>query len=842
MIRPVSTFLVTATLPDQLRPLAELSRNFWWCWNNDAIALWASIDHSLWDSTHHNPVLMLQQVSHTRLQALQSDEQFLQNMRSVHARFVDYLSIKCEPQIAYFCAEFGLHESFQMYSGGLGVLAGDHLKSASDLGVPLVGIGLLYQEGYFRQYLTENGWQNEHYHELDFHGIPIEQVLTADGKPLRISVEMPLGNCHAGVWKATVGRVTLYLLDTNVDENSEAVLRDVTDRLYGGTTDTRIMQELMLGIGGMRALEAMGINPQACHINEGHAAFSMLERTRQIMQAHHLSFHEAWKVMQSASIFTTHTPVPAGNEVFDVATLLPYLRHYITAMGISWEEFADLGNTGHGAHTSFSMTILGIRGSSFRNGVSALHGHVAREMWHKIWADYPVDEAPINGLVNGVHTATWVAPELAKLYDRHLGIAWRTTPWHESSWKDIRSVPDEELWTVHAQRRRRLVDGTRKHIVEKHHASLTQKQALTIHRCLDPEALTVGFARRFATYKRADLLMRDMDRLSGIVRNASRPVQFILAGKAHPRDVQGKELIQRVHQMIREYDLDHSIVFLEDYEMDVARLLVRGCDVWLNTPRKPHEASGTSGMKAAINGVLHCSILDGWWAEAYNGTNGWAIGRGEMFDEEEQDNADSATLYDILEYDIIPRFYDRGSNGIPHQWVAMMKESIRTNAWRFAAERMVHDYHLQAYQPAQERARRYAADNGALARELVAFEHILKEQWSTVRVHQVESHTNEHSRVGDVINVHAQIEIGTFAPENLRVQIINGPVNARHEIMKESVAEMSLVSLNGHHAHYVGATTCTSSGFHGCTVRVMPTHPGMLSPIESGLLRYPENA
>lgn len=842
MIRPVSTFLVSATIPDQLRQLADLSRNFWWCWNTDAIALWASIDRDLWNSTHHNPVLLLQQVSHARLQSLLSDEQFLQNMYSVHARFTDYLSKSCEPEIAYFCAEFGLHESFQMYSGGLGVLAGDHLKSASDLGVPLVGIGLLYQEGYFRQYLTENGWQNEHYHELDFHALPIEQVLTADGKPLRIIVEMPLGMCHAAVWKAAVGRVSLYLLDTNVDENSDAVLRDITDRLYGGTTDTRIMQEILLGIGGMRALEAMGVHPQVCHINEGHAAFSMLERTRQIMQAHHLSFHEAWKVMQSGSIFTTHTPVPAGNEVFDIAMLEPYLRRFAAAMGVSWEEFADLGNAGEGAHSSFSMTILGIRGSSFRNGVSALHGQVAREMWHKIWADYPVDEAPIHGLVNGVHTATWIAPELAQLYDRHLGSAWRTSPWHESSWSDVVSVPDEELWTVHAQRRRRLVDGTRKHIVEKHHASLTQKQALTIHRCLDPEALTVGFARRFATYKRADLLMRDMDRLSSIVRNLSRPVQFILAGKAHPRDVQGKELIQRVHQMIREYDLDHSIVFLEDYEMDVARLLVRGCDVWLNTPRRPHEASGTSGMKAAMNGVLHCSILDGWWAEAYNGTNGWAIGRGEMFDEDEQDNADSATLYDILEYDIIPRFYDRGNSGVPHQWVTMMKESIRTNAWRFAAERMVHDYHQRAYRPAQERARRYMANNATLARDLVAFEQLLKEQWSTVRIHRVESHTNEHSRVGDVISVQAHIEIGTFLPENLHVQIISGPVNSRHEIMKESVSEMSLVSHNGQHAHYSGTTTCTSSGFHGCTVRVMPTHPGMLSPIESGLLRYPENA
>lgn len=842
MIRPVSTFLVSATIPDQLQPLVELSRNFWWCWNTDAIALWSAIDGDLWNATHHNPVMLLQQASHTRLQQLASDADFLGQMHRVHRRFSEYVATPCEPEIAYFCAEFGLHESFQMYSGGLGVLAGDHLKSASDLGVPLVGVGLLYQEGYFRQYLTENGWQNEQYHEMDFHALPIEQVLQADGVPLRITVDMPLGTCYAAVWKAMVGRVTLLLLDTNVEENHLPTLRDVSDRLYGGSTDTRIMQELLLGIGGMRALEAMGISPQVSHINEGHAAFSMLERTRQIMRLHTLSFREAWKVMQSSSVFTTHTPVPAGNEVFDVATLEPYLHSYVASMGVSWEDFVALGNAGQGAHDKFSMTIFGIRGSSFRNGVSNLHGHVARDMWHKIWAEFPVDEVPITGLVNGVHTATWVAPELAAVYDAHLDTAWRTAPWLESSWANITAAPDEELWQAHAVRRSRLVEGVRKHILEKHHASLTQKQALTIHRCLHPDALTVGFARRFATYKRADLLARDMERLSRIVRNASQPVQFILAGKAHPRDVQGKELIQRVHQVIREYDLDHNIVFLEDYEMDVARLLVRGCDVWLNTPRRPHEASGTSGMKAAVNGVLHCSILDGWWAEGYNGSNGWAIGRGEMLDDEEQDNADSATLYDILEYDIIPRFYQRDHTGIPHEWIKMMKESIRTNAWRFAAERMVHDYAEMAYAPARSRGMEYASEGGMLARELVVFENTLKQYWHDVRIVHVTSHTGPHSRVGDTLHVQATIMLGGLMPDNVLVQIISGPVNARNEIIPESIAEMSLSHIHDHQAHYTGTTVCTSSGYHGCTVRVMPKYRGMFSHIEAGLIRYPHNA
>lgn len=839
MIRPVSTFLVSPTIPHTLHPLVALSRNFWWCWDTDAIALWASIDQQLWNETHHNPVLLLQRIPHARLLTLASNQEFLARMQAVYERFAEYISTPCGSSVAYFCAEFGLHESFQMYSGGLGVLAGDHLKSASDLQLSLVGVGLLYQEGYFRQYLTENGWQNEQYHEMDFHALPIEQVTHPDGSPLRVHVDMPLGRCYAAVWRVAVGRVTLYLLDSNVAENHDPTLRDITDRLYGGTTDTRIMQEMLLGIGGMRALDAMGIVPEVCHINEGHAAFSMLERTRQIMQRSHVTFHEGWKLMQASTVFTTHTPVPAGNEVFEVAILEQYFRPYSAAMGLEWHDFISLGQSAGGTPDKFSMTILGIRGSAFRNGVSELHGQVAREMWHSIWPSFPIDEVPIRGLVNGVHTKTWVAPEIASLYDRFLGETWRSEPWLESSWQAADSIPPDELWHAHSSRRHRLIDGVRKHIIEKHHASLTQKQALTIHECLHPDALTIGFARRFATYKRADLLARDMQRLARIVRNVDRPVQFILAGKAHPRDVQGKELIQRVHQVIREYDLEHNIVFLEDYEMDVARLLVRGCDVWLNTPRRPHEASGTSGMKAALNGALHCSVLDGWWAEAYNGRNGWAIGRGEMLEDDEQDNADSATLYDILEYDIIPKFYRRTDAGLPLDWITMIKESIRTNAWRFAAERMVRDYAEQAYSEAKIRGTAYSAEDSQLARELVLFESKLAASWHDVRVTEVVAHAGPHSHVGDSIHVDARIVLGPFSPDELIVQLINGPVNAKHEIQPETIVTMGLKGIDQNTAFYAGTTQCSSSGYHGCTVRVLPFHKGLISPVEPGMSIYP---
>lgn len=841
MIRPISTFLVSPTIPAELQPLVELSRNYWWCWNSDAIELWSYVDPELWRLSHHNPVVLLQRLTLGRISELVSDETFGGRMAHVHERFRTYMETRCGSQIAYFCAEFGIHESFQMYSGGLGVLAGDHIKSASDLAVPLVGVGLLYQEGYFRQYLTDNGWQNEQYQELDFHALPIERVLDINGQPLYIHVDMPLGRCYATVWKVAVGRVSLYLLDSNVDQNTDPTLRDITDRLYGGTTDTRIMQEMLLGIGGMRALESMGIDPSACHINEGHAAFSMIERTRQLMSKHHMTFAEAWKLMQSCSVFTTHTPVPAGNEEFDVAALEPYFRHYVASFGCSWEEFVALGNRNGANHNTFSMTILGIRGSWFRNGVSELHGQVAREMWNGIWSGFPVSEVPISGLVNGVHTKTWVSPQLALLYDSYLGEQWRLHPESEESWSSVKDIPDTMLWDVHCQRRARLVDGVRKHVIEKHHASLTRRQALTIHECLSPEALTIGFARRFATYKRADLLTRDMDRLARIITNADKPVQVVLAGKAHPRDVQGKELIQKVHRVIREFDLENSIVFLEDYEMDVARLLIRGCDVWLNTPRRPHEASGTSGMKAALNGVLHCSILDGWWAEAYNGKNGWAVGHVDMQDDDEQDIADSTSLYDLLEFDIVPRFYKRDDTGIPYSWLTMMKESIVSNAWRYSSERMVQDYATRAYLPSIHRGQEFRANNAKIARDLVSFEKRLRTSWDRIRITTVDSQTNPYHSVGDMLHVRAGIELGPFSTDEVEVQLISGPVNEQHTIEPESITSMKLNNIDGTYAEYTSQSRCQSSGFYGCTVRVLPRHSGYVVPVESGYRIYPDS-
>lgn len=848
-MRPVSTFVVTPTIPAELLPLKELAYNFWWCWNPDAIELFRRLDPQQWETVRHNPVALLGSLSQERLQFLAKRPEFVNEASAVHKKFRTYMesrgwysTLEAPPAsyIAYFCAEFGIHESFKTYSGGLGVLAGDHLKSASDLGLPLVGVGLLYQEGYFSQYLTENGWQNEQYQEVDFFQMPVTPVANGNGVPILISVDLPLGKCYAQIWKLNVGRIPLYLLDTNVSKNTIPALRNVTDRLYGGGTENRIMQEMMMGIGGMRALQALGIEPSVCHVNEGHAAFLMLERTNHFMQTFSIPFQNAWRMTQSSTVFTTHTPVPAGNEVFQSAELMPFFKDYVEGMGFAWPDFLALGSKGNATPADgFSMTVLGLRGSSFRNGVSALHGEVARAMWHDVWSAFSLDEVPIEGLANGIHTPTWVAPELAELFDRYLGSYWRTEPWNESAWEEVDSIPNIELWRVHQRRRDRLVLGAREHILNKHHASLTQEQMSTINQCLDPDILTIGFARRFASYKRADLLMRDMARLSRIVLDADRPVQIVLAGKAHPNDTHGKELIQNVHQLIKDNHLQKRVVFLEDYDMDTARLMVRGCDVWLNTPRRPHEASGTSGMKAALNGVLHCSILDGWWAEAYDGKNGWAIGRGEVFDPEEQDQADSITLYDVLEHAIVPLFYDVGTGRVPDAWVNMMKHNIRTNAWRFAAQRMVRDYTLKAYVPAMRRYDSMTADNGSQAQQLVQFFDAIEAHWSAVKISEVTVHGAVHANVGKRIHVSAQIELGAIPASAVIVQVVYGTIDAKGEIRPNGTTLMKLSHSNDASSTYEGAYECEHSGMNGCTVRVVPVHEALCSLADAHRVAYP---
>ncbi|HYF03093.1 MAG TPA: alpha-glucan family phosphorylase [Patescibacteria group bacterium] len=836
-MKPITKFVVAPSLPKNIALLKELAYNYWWCWNADAKELFARVDRRKWDDVHHNPVALLQNMSQPQLEDLSQQRDFVHFLDHVYAQFRAYMDDQpwygssensSEGTIAYFSAEFGIHESFPNYSGGLGVLAGDHLKSSSDLGVPLVGIGLLYQKGYFRQYLAQDGMQQEMFVYNDFYSMPLTLMKNERGEPLVIDVDLPKGKAYAQIWKVQVGRVPLYMMDTNTELNTVQEYRDITAQLYGGNQETRIQQEIILGIGGVRALKALGITPKVCHLNEGHAAFAALERTRNLMTELGMPFHQAMEITRAGTIFTTHTPVPAGNEIFPIDLLQPYFSGYSSQLGISGEEFLALGRVDTSNQSEgFSMTVLGLKTTNYRNGVSKLHGDVTQVMWHGLWKNFPEDEVPITTITNGIHTHTWVARELAELYDRYLTPEWRNDTDNPEIWKEVDDIPSEALWRAHQRRRETLVSFVRKHLVRKHKSLLTPQQLNTVNDYLDPDILTIGFARRFATYKRADLLFSDMDRLRRLVLNPQRPVQIIIAGKSHPKDIPGKETIRRIIQRVREYGLDRNIIFLEDYDMGVARHMVKGCDIWLNNPRRPYEASGTSGMKAAVNGCIHVSVLDGWWDEAYNGRNGFAIGLGEELpNPDEQDAVDAGTLYNLLERVITPLFYDRGPNRVPEQWVTYMKECIKSNAGQFSTMRMVRDYARRFYMPAMKGYSNMLSDHGEKARQIQQWKQHVVSAWNGVRVQNLEVSGGDNAEVGSEIFVRARVELGVLRPEDIRVQAYMGNVTSVGEILKGSSSPLKLIHSDGVHI-FEGSISCADSGYKGCTVRIVPSHPLM---------------
>ncbi len=711
-MKPIHTFSVIPKLPVPLERLRELAYNLNWAWNHDTIELFRRLDSDLWETSGHNPVLMLGTIEQGRLEVLAVDESFRAHLDRVCRQFDEYMAGASTPYrrahgapqgplVAYLSAEFGLTECLSIFAGGLGVLAGDHLKSASDLGVPLVGVGLLYQQGYFRQYLNSAGWQQEAYEDNDFHNLPMTLERAPDGRALKVEVFYPGNRVVAQVWRVQVGRVPLYLLDTNIAENTRAEDRDITDQLYGGDLDMRIRQEILLGIGGFRALQALGLTPTIYHMNEGHSAFVSLELTRRLMETQRMTFADARQLASSALIFTTHTPVEAGHDYFPPHLMDRYFVEYIARLGIPRGEFLALGRRNPGNDgESFCMTILALRMAAFSNGVSRLHGEVSRHVWTGIWPGISPEETPIGHVTNGVHFRSWISNEMNQLYDRYLGPTWHDQIADTAVWRRVDSIPAEELWRTHARRRERLVAFARRRL----HAQLKRRGAPQVEidqaeEVLDPDVLTIGFARRFATYKRATLFMRDQERLARILNHPDRPVQIIFAGKAHPRDDQGKELIRQIASLARQPAFRRRMVFIEDYEMSVTRYLVQGVDVWLNTPLRPNEASGTSGMKAVANGVLNLSTLDGWWEEAWQMRRrnteplGWAIGKGEVFDNRDyQDQVEADALYELLERDIVPTFYDRKSDRIPRRWISRMKSSIGALCPFFNTHRMVRDY------------------------------------------------------------------------------------------------------------------------------------------------------
>ncbi len=711
-------------LPDKLTRLGELAYNFWWTWNQEAGDLFRQLAPSLWETTGQNPVLMLGTISQWRLQELANDKGFLSNLEHVCRKFDEYMGNEQtwykrtygttgETCTAYFSAEFGLTGCLPIYSGGLGVLAGDHLKSASDLGLPLVGVGLLYQEGYFHQCLRRDGRQSELYPSNDFHNIPIQLQRQEDGSPLIIEVGYSTHQVTIQVWHAQVGHVPLFLLDANLVANS-AQDRQITNRLYGGDLNMRLCQEIVLGIGGIRALNAMGIQPTVCHMNEGHAAFAALERIRITMSQNHLSFAEARGLVSVSNIFTTHTTVLAGIDEFPPGLVDKHLCDYYSLLGLSCDEFLALGRRNPTDESEpFCMPVLAFRLSTQANGVSKLHGEVSRRLWQNIWTDLSEEEVPITSVTNGIHLRSWISGNTTgSLFDQYLGKHWRDDPSNVSIWQKIDNIPAEELWQAHEQCRERLVMVVRQRL----RAQLRQQGAppdeiRMADKALDPKTLTIGLARRFAEYKRPTLILHDPERLQRILTNRDHPVQIIFAGKAHPDDKIGKKLIQQIVHFTRRKGLYYQIAFIEDYDMTLARYLVQGVDIWLNTPRRPLEACGTSGMKAAANGVLNVSVLDGWWPEIYQPDIGWAIGCGEVYkDAKYQDEVESQAIYDILEREVIPLFYNRDNDNLPQNWIKRMKSTMQAICPRFNTDRMVREYYEHFYTPAIEQYKHLTTD------------------------------------------------------------------------------------------------------------------------------------
>ena len=850
-MRPLRTFKIEPSLPPELAALTELAYNVRWSWRGDVREIFRRLDGRLWESTAHNPVALLGQLDQERLNAVSRDAGFLNQVRRAQNDLREYLAKSSwwgqqqgQPDgasIAYFCAEFGLTECLPIYSGGLGVLAGDHLKSASELALPLVAVGLLYQQGYFRQRLNADGWQLELFPRNDFYNMPVQAAMR-DGREVTVSIDFPGRQVRCRVWYIQVGRIRLHLLDSNLPENSPED-RTITSQLYGGDQEMRIKQEIVLGIGGVRALTALGIAPAVFHMNEGHSAFLGLERIRVLMQERQASFQTAREAVAASSVFTTHTPVPAGNDAFEPWLVDRYFSHFWGQLGLSREQFLALGRLDpKNADEPMSLTILALRLSASRNGVSRLHGEVSRKLWAGVWPGLPVNEVPIGHITNGIHTESWISYDLSMLFDRYLGPEWQEEPANQKVWENVESMPDTELWRTHERRRERLVGFARRRLrdqLQRSGASAAELSAA--EEVLDPEALTIGFARRFATYKRANLILQDVQRFARLLGNPKMPVQFIFAGKAHPRDNPGKDLVRQIVHIGRRPEFRRNIVFLEDYDMNLARYLVQGCDVWMNTPLRPMEASGTSGMKAAANGCLNVSVLDGWWVEGYGPDTGWAIGSGESYEDlDYQNTVEGQALYNLLEKEVVPKFYSRGSDGLPRQWITMMKACMRKLAGYFNTNRMVREYAERYYLPAMRRWQALTAGKLAGAKGLAAWKLWMADKFPQIRVEGVHDNLDGVSRVGQPVRVEASVLLGQVPPRDVLVQLYFGDLDEDGQIRHGQVLDMAPVGLadGDGRVRYAADIDCRRTGLAGYTVRILPRHEALNDPRELGLIRW----
>ncbi len=821
---------VSPKMPENLSFLEELSNNLWWCWQHEAIELFRRMDYSLWETTHGNPRVLLRSMKQDRLEELSFDVGFTNHLERVRDAYEIQIIKNHKPiedrHIGYFSLEYGIHESVCLYSGGLGILAGDHLKSASDMNLPLAAVGLLYRQGYFRQSISDNGWQNEIYNENNIDDLPLKRACTPDGKEITIYLKLLDQTVKAIVWKMEVGNVPLLLLDTELPENSEE-MRRVTWRLYGGDKKMRLHQELLLGIGGYQALVMAGCTPSVCHINEGHAAFLSLIRISHIMKDKKVDLETALEIIWRTNIFTTHTPVPAGNEVFDMSLLRPHLDALKNDLGLDVDRIINWGvpyGTTH--YNEFSMTILGLRMSYYNNGVSELHGEVARKMWQYLWPEIPADEIPISHITNGVHLNSWVWDSKKAIFDKYLTPEWTFNPSGNFLPEHIDLIPEVELWQTHETGRARLVRHTREKLISELRAHKAPYAKINEARnVLDPNILTIGFARRFATYKRAALLLNDRQRLLKMLRDENRPVQFVFAGKAHPADEYGKHLIKEIIDFAKDNNVSNRFVMLSDYDIKIGRLMVQGVDVWLNNPLRPQEASGTSGMKAAINGVLNFSILDGWWQEGYSPECGWVIdSQDDITDLTFRDRMEALSLYNVLESEIIPCFYDRRGGNMPERWVKMMKGSLKMGIANFSSYRMVKEYYDNFYKPGMDRFAELTANDSQSAKELAKRKQFYKENLPLVRVsypRMIES--VDKLQVGDGFEVTSDVYLGAMKPEDVSVEVYYGTVDNRNEVDSSNTRTMRLKeSLGNGRYRYTVDVSCNKAGRFGFTVRVIP--------------------
>jgi glycogen phosphorylase len=844
---------VTAVLPESLSRLKDIAFNLWWSWNSEAIDLYREIDLSLWEKLGKNPVRFLQEVSQKKLEVKLADTDYMNKYKEIVEKFDSYMSNtntwfnknypeKSQHKVAYFSAEFGLNEVLPIYSGGLGVLSGDHCKSASDLGIPFTAIGIFYKQGYFSQHINHDGWQETKFTDLNVSQLPIEPALDSNGQQIFINVELPGRVVYAKVWRVNVGRIKLYLMDTDVEKNNSSD-RLLTARLYGGDQETRIQQEMFLGIGGFRILEALGLNISAYHMNEGHSSFMGLEFIRKLVQGKNLSFRVAKEVASSCISFTTHTPVPAGNDVFPLSMMDKYFSSYWDFLGISRHEFLDLGLK-IGDNQNFNMTVLALTLAGRKNGVSELHGAVSRNIFNNVWPGIPEDDVPIAHITNGIHTLTWLSPSFKYLYNKYLSADWQERLYSKDVWDKIDTIPDEEFWKTHCVLKTKMIGFVKDRLKEQRIENGESAESIKeVDSLLDPNALTIGFARRFATYKRANLIFRNVARIQRILNNPEMPMQIIFAGKAHPADGPAHEVIKNINDIAKQEGFKGKVILVENYNMTLARNLVQGVDIWLNNPRRPLEASGTSGQKVCINGIINFSVLDGWWCEGYNGKNGWAIGDDTFYGNEYyQDNADSESIYDTLEQQIIPIYYNRNADGIPVKWISIMKESIKSLSYLYSTHRMVQDYTQKMYIPSMERLERINSTNYELIKNLSDWKLSIEHNWPQIQIiadKTMNQLKEQNSISGEEINFTTTLNLGSITPSSIRVELYYGYVGKNDIIENPEIQEMKVIEqLDSSIYRYSAKIKLLDGGEYGYTFRVLPYHPELINKFDMGLIRW----